>query len=105
MFFTPPSSPLVDLPLAASTDDTFPEPTELPADLVLDEQGLTTLEKIYLFSRSNAPFHRIFICHALPSFLDNVSPQDAVDYVLPLLSALAMDDGALLALLGNKLLD
>jgi hypothetical protein len=31
--------------------------------------------------------------HALPSFLDQISPLEAVEYVLPLLSGLAMDPG------------
>ncbi|KAF8894561.1 armadillo-type protein [Infundibulicybe gibba] len=59
--------------------------------MALDDDGLSTLEKIYLFSQSKASFHRIYIAHALPSFLDHVSPQEAIEYVLPLLSGLAMD--------------
>ena len=63
-------------------------------ELSLDDDNLSVLEKIYLFSRSKATFHRVFIAHALPSFLEQISPQEAVEYVLPLLSGLAMDDGA-----------
>ncbi|KAI0093538.1 armadillo-type protein [Irpex rosettiformis] len=85
-----------------------------------DLEGLSTLEKIYLFSRSRAGFQRVFIAHALPGFLqsgfsrhkpmtgntsedasaqnespnevDEIAPAEAVEYVLPLLNGLAMDD-------------
>lgn len=98
VFFTPFTSPILSSPplnppvSPPLTDLPFPS-TELPIDLALDDGALSTLEKIYLFSRSKAIFHRIFIAHALPSYLNNVSPQDAIQYVLPLLSGLAMDDG------------
>ncbi|KAJ7582902.1 armadillo-type protein [Mycena floridula] len=106
MFYSAPSTPLAESPVESSplqvpkqqwemisTDDAFPSEAEIPADLDLDDHdGLTTLEKIYLFSRSRAIFHRVFIAHALPSFLHDVSPADAVEYVLPLLTALALDD-------------
>lgn len=81
-----------------------------------DSEGLNTLEKIYLFSRSRASFQRVFIAHALPSYLrsafrnsthvkssdhaneseedmDVITPAEAVEYVLPLLNGLAMDEG------------
>ncbi|KZT68192.1 ARM repeat-containing protein [Daedalea quercina L-15889] len=84
-----------------------------PADINLDftefdSEGLNALEKIYLFSRSRAGFHRVFIVHALPRYLgaedmererypsreqvDRISPADAVEYVLPLLNGLALDE-------------
>lgn len=81
-FYTPPTSPL---PLS-------PPSVDFAIDLALSDDSLSALEKIYLFSRSKALFHRVFIAHALPSFLDHVSPQDANEYVLPLLTGLAMDD-------------
>ncbi|KAI6131802.1 armadillo-type protein [Pisolithus croceorrhizus] len=61
-------------------------------DFALDDEGLSTLEKIYLFSRSRSAHHRVFISHALPSFLAHVTPLEAVEYVLPLLPSLAMDE-------------
>ncbi|TFK42686.1 armadillo-type protein [Crucibulum laeve] len=73
-------------------EDTFPTTIDLAIDLALDDEGLSTLEKTYLFSRSKASFHRVFIAHALPSYLEQVTPQEAMEYVLPLLSGLAMDD-------------
>lgn len=85
--------------------------------MCFDDEGLTPLEKIYLFARSQAAFHksvihscslrsalhsslalsyvycRVYIAHELPSILPSVAPPEAVEYVLPLLSGLAMDDG------------
>ncbi|KAF9483896.1 ARM repeat-containing protein, partial [Pholiota conissans] len=88
--------PPVRPPAAPSpTDDPFPQPTDLAIDLVLDDDGLSTLEKIYLYSRSKASFHRIFIAHALPEYLLQVTPQEAIEYVQPLLNGLAMDDDEL----------
>ena len=105
LYFTPPSSPYHHSPVPQSDsvssdyflsdsdyDDTVP--TDAAIDLALDEEGLTTLEKVYLYSRSKAYHHRIFIVHELHHYLDHVSPQEAVEYVLPLLSGLAMDEGA-----------
>ncbi|KAF7304799.1 hypothetical protein MKEN_01194000 [Mycena kentingensis (nom. inval.)] len=71
-------------------EDAFPT-VEIPMDLV-DDEGLTALEKIYLFARSQSVYHRLFITHALPSFLEQVSPQEALEYVQPLLQYLALDE-------------
>lgn len=71
--------------------DAHPGP-ESTLDFTLDDEGLSTLEKIYLFSRSRSAHHRVFISHALPSFLAQVTPLEAVEYVLPLLPSLAMDE-------------
>ncbi|TFK91222.1 ARM repeat-containing protein [Polyporus arcularius HHB13444] len=72
-----------------------------------DTEGCNALEKIYLFSRSQASFHRVFIAHALPRYLlgadipaaevsneviEQITPSEAVEYVLPLLNGLAMDE-------------
>lgn len=101
----------------------------------LDFEGLSALEKIYLFSRSRAGFQRVFIAHALPGFLrssfrqrsdegelvhdaevtqepqsenaggpDEITPAEAVEYVLPLLNGLAMDDGKQFVSLASKAL-
>lgn len=88
--------------------------SDLALDFTLDDEGLSTLEKIYLFSRSRSAHHRyaqrqplsrfvqvligitsVFISHALPSFLANVTPLEAAEYVLPLLPSLAMDEGTI----------
>jgi len=94
LYFTPPDSPYDDSLSDSDCDGSFPIPTDAAIDLALDEEGLTTLEKVYLYSRSKAYHHRIFIVHELHHYLDHVSPQEAVEYVLPLLSGLAMDEGA-----------
>ncbi|KAF8969979.1 armadillo-type protein [Flammula alnicola] len=114
IFYTPPTSPFHDpkppalppvptpetplvpvLQPSSPTDDHFPPPVDVPIDLAIDDEGLSTLEKIYLYSRSGAAFHRVFITHALPDYLFHVTPQEAVEYVLPLLGGLAMDDDEL----------
>ncbi|KAL0573277.1 hypothetical protein V5O48_008684 [Marasmius crinis-equi] len=72
--------------------EAFPDPAELPVDMFFDDEGLSTLERIYLYSRSKASYHRVFIANALPDWLEQVTPQEAVEYVLPLLNTLAMDE-------------
>ncbi|KIJ68977.1 hypothetical protein HYDPIDRAFT_105528 [Hydnomerulius pinastri MD-312] len=79
---------------------------DLALDFTLDDEGLSTLEKIYLFSRSRSAHHRVFISHALPSSLAQVTPLEAVEYVLPLLPSLAMDeDEAVKEALASELVD
>ncbi|KAJ4000105.1 armadillo-type protein [Lentinula boryana] len=67
-------------------------PPSPPDDATLDDEGLSTLERIYLYSRSKSSFHRVFIASALPELLEQVTPREAIEYVLPLLNTLAMDD-------------
>ncbi|KAH0827082.1 hypothetical protein J3R83DRAFT_4768 [Lanmaoa asiatica] len=94
----PPPNPRLQPPQPSSCDiETIPSAdalvaSDLALDFTLDDEGLSTLEKIYLFSRSRSAHHRVFISHALPSFLANVSPLEAAEYVLPLLPSLAMDE-------------
>lgn len=100
-----------ELPFGAATDGT------LNVDFAeFDSENLNALEKIYLLSRSRAGFQRVYIAHALPGLLrssfhhpppeahpdeegeptgepDDITPAQAVEYVLPLLGALAADDG------------
>ncbi|CAE6408682.1 unnamed protein product [Rhizoctonia solani] len=53
---------------------------------------LNALERIYLYTQSKASFHRIFMSRALPTYLNEVTPTEAVEYVLPLLGGLAIDE-------------
>ncbi|QRV89969.1 hypothetical protein RhiJN_17987 [Ceratobasidium sp. AG-Ba] len=53
---------------------------------------LNALERIYLYTQSKATFHRIFMSRALPTYLKEVTPIEAVEYVLPLLGGLAIDE-------------
>lgn len=108
-----------DIPLSTAEPESPAPPDGFPDqdaadDMCFDDEGLTPLEKIYLFARSQAAFHksvihssflrsrsplislarcRVYIAHELPSILPLVAPPEAVEYVLPLLSGLAMDDG------------
>lgn len=59
--------------------------------MFLDDEGLTALEKIYLFSRSTFSFHRSYISKQLPFLIRDVPPTEAVDYVCPLLNGLGTD--------------
>ncbi|KAK0210646.1 armadillo-type protein [Desarmillaria ectypa] len=80
------------LPPVPQTDDTFPEVSGL--DLAFDDEGLgglNPLEMIYLYSISKATYHRVFISRDMPNLLDQVTPQEAVEYVLPLLQVLSKD--------------
>ncbi len=61
--------------------------------MFLDDEGLSALEKIYLFSRSTYAFHRSYISKQLPFLIREVSPAEAVDYVCPLLNGLGTDAG------------
>ena len=47
----------------------------------------------FTIKNSSHRYHSVFISHALPSFLANVTPFEAAEYVLPLLPSLAMDEG------------
>ncbi|KAJ3839825.1 armadillo-type protein [Lentinula raphanica] len=75
-----------------TTDDAFPEPSEPPDDTSLNDEGLNTLERIYLYARSKSSFHRVFVASALPELLEQVTPHEAIEYVLPLLTTLATDE-------------
>ena len=46
------------LDVSPALDDAFPNVDQVHIDPSLDEEGLSNLEKIYLFSRSQASFHR-----------------------------------------------
>ncbi|KAK0483519.1 armadillo-type protein [Armillaria novae-zelandiae] len=78
------------LPPVSQTDDTFPEVADLD-DFDEGLEGLNPLEKIYLYSISKRTYHRVFISRDLPNLLDEITPQEAVEYVLPLLQVLSKD--------------
>ncbi|KZT56553.1 ARM repeat-containing protein [Calocera cornea HHB12733] len=59
--------------------------------MFLDSDNLTTLEKIFLFARSDAAYHRLFVARTLPEWLPSVDPHEAVEYILPLLNGLGTD--------------
>jgi serine/threonine-protein phosphatase 4 regulatory subunit 1 len=68
----PPTPATVNRPLlpvqrpeiSPADDEAFPKVDQVPVDPFLDDEGLTSLEKIYLFSRSQATFHRcVRVCY------------------------------------------
>lgn len=110
-----PSNPLTVNPLdEAVAANTLASVTDDPSQFLseIDADGLSAIEKIYLFSKSRLAFHRVYIAKSLSSFLqtgsddnitshpqegalnpDLISTEEAVEYVLPLLNGLATDEG------------
>ncbi|KAJ9113627.1 hypothetical protein QFC22_005935 [Naganishia vaughanmartiniae] len=75
----------------------IPEALSMPKDLMpnedaFEEEGLTTLERIFLLSRSEHAFHRSYIARMMGELLEDVDPCESVEYVLPLLNGFAMDE-------------
>ncbi|KAI1794528.1 ARM repeat-containing protein [Ganoderma leucocontextum] len=104
-----PSGAILESLAPPPTVDSLGPSSELNIDFTeFDTEGCSALEKIYLFSRSRASFHRVFIVHALPQYLqgaetssaelpsreiiEQIKPAEAVEYILPLLNGLAMDE-------------
>lgn len=56
--FPDPSSSFLIATTSHTEDDAFPDVDQVPVDPFLEDEGLDSLEKIYLFSRSQATFHR-----------------------------------------------
>ncbi|KAF9792766.1 armadillo-type protein [Thelephora terrestris] len=91
----PSSSPPVFNAYINASFPTSPPPTvsEDPApDICFEDDTLSPLERIYLLSRSTAVYHRVYVSRTMSSFLPQVQPQDVLDYVLPILSSLAIDE-------------
>ncbi|WWD18112.1 hypothetical protein CI109_102561 [Kwoniella shandongensis] len=65
---------------------------ETHMDVTFDDEGLNTLERIFLLSKSEYPFHRAYVARVLGDLLNDVDPCESVEYVLPLLSGFSMDD-------------
>lgn len=61
-------------------------------DVAFDDEGLTTLERIFLLSRSEYAFHRAYVARVLGDLLGDVDPCESVEYVLPLISGFSLDD-------------
>lgn len=56
-------------------------------------------------AKANTSLFRVFIARSLVKFLPDVDPGEAVDYVIPLMNGLAMDEGMQSILGINKKLD
>lgn len=65
---------------------------DIQMDVTFDDEGLNTLERIFLLSKSEFPFHRAYVARVLGDLLAEVDPCESVEYVLPLLSGFSMDE-------------
>lgn len=67
-------------------------PPPMESDVTFDDEGLTTLERIFLLSRSEYSFHRAYAARVLGELLGDVDPCESVEYVLPLVSGFSLDE-------------
>lgn len=56
------------------------------------DEGLNTLERIFLFAKSDMALHRVLVSQSLPDWIREVELNDAVEYIIPLLNGLATDE-------------
>ena len=56
------------------------------------EESLNTLERIFLFAKSDMAYHRVLVSQSLPDWIREVELNDAVEYIIPLLNGLATDE-------------
>ena len=87
----------IDMPEHASEVSLVDEGDMVPnvdfqMDVTFDDEGLNTLERIFLLSKSEYPFHRAYVSRVLGDLLNDVDPCESVEYVLPLLSGFSEDD-------------
>ncbi|KIJ34695.1 hypothetical protein M422DRAFT_263260 [Sphaerobolus stellatus SS14] len=72
--------------------DSPPPMSDVSLDVYVDDENLSSVERIYLLCRSRETMHRVFVSRSLHTLLQDVSPMEAVEYVLPLLNTLAVDE-------------
>ncbi|BEI87031.1 hypothetical protein CcaverHIS002_0703770 [Cutaneotrichosporon cavernicola] len=65
---------------------------QIESDVTFDDEGLTTLERIFLLCRSEYSFHRAYAARVLGDLLGDVDPCESVEYVLPLVSSFSLDE-------------
>lgn len=68
-----------------------------------DEESLTTLERIFLFAKSEMTYHRIIVSRSLPLWIREVELTEAVEYVIALLNGLATDDAEVCTAFASEL--
>ncbi|EPQ27336.1 uncharacterized protein PFL1_05258 [Pseudozyma flocculosa PF-1] len=56
------------------------------------EESLNTLERIFLFAKSDLAYHRVLVASSLPDWIRDVELSDAVEYIIPLLNGLGTDE-------------
>ncbi|PWN17967.1 ARM repeat-containing protein [Microstroma glucosiphilum] len=64
----------------------------LSAEMEQPEESLSTLERIFLFAKSEMTYHRVIVSRSLPAWIREVELSEAVEYVIPLLNGLATDE-------------
>ncbi|CAK9782157.1 unnamed protein product [Cutaneotrichosporon oleaginosum] len=65
---------------------------QIEADVTFDDDGLSTLERIFLLCRSEYSFHRAYAARVLGDLLGDVDPCESVEYVLPLVTGFSLDE-------------
>ncbi|PWN44156.1 ARM repeat-containing protein [Ceraceosorus guamensis] len=56
------------------------------------EESLSTLERLFLFAKSEMTFHRVLVARSLADWIFEIDLSDAVEYVIPLLNGLGTDE-------------
>ena len=56
------------------------------------DDGLSCLERIFLFAKSDMAYHRVLVSRCLADWIKDVDLTEAVEYVIPLLNGLATDE-------------
>lgn len=69
--------------------DTTVDPDETTEFL---DDGLSCLERIFLFAKSDLAYHRVLVSRCLADWIKDVDLTDAVEYIIPLLNGLATDE-------------
>ncbi|SPO31300.1 uncharacterized protein UTRI_05889_B [Ustilago trichophora] len=73
-------------------DDDDDDEQGFSAALENAEESLNTLERIFLFAKSDMAYHRVLVSQSLPDWIREVDLNDAVEYIFPLLHGLATDE-------------
>jgi len=60
-------------------------------NLQQQEANLNTLERIFLFAKSEMAYHRVLVSRQLAEWIVDVELNEAVEYVIPLLNGLGTD--------------
>lgn len=81
--------PLSPQPVDDDPMDMAPEQDDVSESL---EDGLSSLERIFLFAKSDLAYHRVLVSRCLADWIRDVDLTDAVEYVIPLLNGLATDE-------------
>ncbi|CAO1625979.1 unnamed protein product [Sympodiomycopsis kandeliae] len=73
------------------------------AEMEQPEESLSTLERIFLFAKSEMTYHRVIVSRSLPAWIREVELSDAVEYVVALLNGLATDEADVCAAFAMEL--